>query len=66
MIDYIFGTYLNGFIPFYIQPIVAETLFVIGLKRKPLFVVKLITGLVISAATLFLLSVISAVPELRP
>ncbi len=61
MIDYIFGTYLNGFIPFYIQLIVAETLFVIGLKRKPLFVVKLITGLVISAATLFLLSVISAV-----
>lgn len=60
MIEMILTYYLNAFIPFYVQLGIAETLFVIGLKRKPMFVVRLITGIVISAAALFLLSVINA------
>lgn len=59
MIEGVLFLYLNSYIPFYVQLGIAETLFVIGLKRKPLFAVKLVTGLVISAAALFLLAVVS-------
>ena len=56
MIENVLNCYVQSFIPFYFELAVAETLFVIGLKRKPLFWVKLAVGVVISAAALLLLS----------
>ena len=58
--DLALAHYLYSLLPFLFQIVIAEGIFVFGLKRRKFFIVRLVSGLTLCAAAAFLVSVLMA------
>ena len=52
--DLALAHYLYSLLPFLFQIVIAEGIFVFGLKRRKFFIVRLVSGLTLCAAAAFL------------